>query len=136
MSNTSRSAKQRLRRTAFTLIAAGSLGLALAAQASDEAAGSATLELPKAAGSDKSKSADTPSRAYDEKLAGAPGRSSKASGSVLRCWQAGQMIFEGRGYSALPPSQVAADLKQADGSGGRAQIMDMYEGLCVLELPK
>jgi hypothetical protein len=124
------------RRAALALIAAGSLGCSLAAWASDQAAVPATVELPKGAASDKAKPAETPSHAYDPKLAGAPGQSSKATGSVLRCWQGGQMIFEGRGYAALPPSQVTADLRPADSSAGRVQIMDFYEGLCVLELIK
>ncbi len=46
------------------------------------------------------------------------------------------MIFEGRGYGALPQSQIAAELKAVDGASGRVQVLDMFEGLCVLELPK
>jgi hypothetical protein len=56
--------------------------------------------------------------------------------SLFRCWQDGQIIFEGRGYGALPPSQIAAELKAADGGSGRLQVLDMYHGLCVLELPR
>ena len=46
------------------------------------------------------------------------------------------MIFEGRGYGALPQSQIVAELKSSDGGQGRVQVLNMYQGLCVLELPK
>ena len=31
---------------------------------------------------------------------------------------------------------TAAELKAVDGASGRVQVLDMFEGLCVLELPK
>ena len=136
MSNINKHARRRVRCVAFALIAAGPLGFALASKAADDTAGATKFELPRDTTPDKAKSFDAPSRAYEDKLAGAPGRLSKPSGSILRCWQGGQMIFEGRGYGPLPSSQVAADLKQADGSPGRTQVIDLYEGLCVLEVPK
>jgi hypothetical protein len=46
------------------------------------------------------------------------------------------MVFEGSGFGPLPQTQVAADLKVADGGAGRVQVLDLYQGLCVLELPK
>ena len=36
----------------------------------------------------------------------------------------------------MPQSQVAAELKGGEGSTGRLQVLDMYDGFCVLELPK
>jgi hypothetical protein len=73
-------------------------------------------------------------RGYSDKLAQL--KAGKNLGSEFRCWQGGQMIFETRGMGPLPTNQVVADLKSTDGSGGRVQVLDMYEGLCILELPK
>jgi hypothetical protein len=77
-------------------------------------------------------------RAADEKEEGAQAKAAtpKAPRSLFRCWQYGRLIFEGRGYGALPQSQIAVELKPADGASGRVQVLDMYEGLCILELPK
>jgi len=73
----------------------------------------------------------------EEKQPPAPGRGPKGPPrSLFRCWQEGRMIFEGRGYGALPSSQVSAELKASDGASGRVQVLDMYQGVCVLELPK
>ena len=72
-------------------------------------------------------------RPLDDRQSGS--RPAKAARSLFRCWQDGRMIFEGRGYSPLPKSQVAAELNSGDASG-TVQVLDMYQGLCVLELPK
>jgi hypothetical protein len=87
---------------------------------------------------DEGKPAGGAMRSSEDKGEGAQSKAAvaKPPGSLFRCWQDGRLIFEGRGYGALPQSQVAADLRPADGASGRVQILDMYEGLCVLELPK
>jgi hypothetical protein len=72
-------------------------------------------------------------RSLDDRPSG--GRSAKGGRSLFRCWQDGRMIYEGRGYSALPKSQVTAELNSGDPSG-TVQVLDLYQGLCVLELPK
>jgi len=72
-------------------------------------------------------------RPLDDRPSG--GRPAKGARSLFRCWQDGRMIYEGRGYSALPKSQVAAELNSGDASG-TVQVLDLYQGLCVLEMPK
>ena len=119
-------------RAAVALIGVAVLGYAAASFAEGEPV---SIGTPGAQPSDEAKSAARP---LDERPPGLPLRvpAPKPPRSLFRCWQHGQVIFEGRGYSALPPSQVAADLKGSDGNGGRLQVLDMNQGLCILELPK
>jgi hypothetical protein len=119
-----------LRLAVATLIAVLALGCAAATPASDE-----PLD-PVAIGSAGSEPSVEGKPAGESAHAVAPARSAKTPRSLFRCWQGGRMIFEGRGYGPLPQSQVTADLKPADGAAGRVQVLDMYEALCVLELPK
>jgi len=118
-------------RTAAALIGLLALGCAAVSLASDNSAARVTIGAPGAEGSDEVK----PARPYDEKLAASAAKAPKTPRSLLRCWQGGRMVFEGRGYGTLPQSHVAAELKPADGAGGRVQVLDLYQGLCVLELP-
>jgi len=83
--------------------------------------------------SDEVKSGGAPAQASDERPGGAPKAPTR---SLFRCWQDGRLIFEGRGYAALPPSQIAAELKSSESGSGRVQLLDLYQGVCVLELPK
>jgi hypothetical protein len=119
-------------RSAVTLIGLVALGCAAVSLASDNnSAARVTIGASAPDGSDEAK----PARAYDEKLAASAAKAPKIPRSLLRCWQGGRMVFEGRGYGTLPQSHVAAELKPADGAGGRVQVLDLYQGLCVLELP-
>jgi hypothetical protein len=119
------------------LIAIAALGCVAATLASDESLHVITLRAQAPEAVDQPGSAAESVRPSDARALPAPGKSPKAPTlSLFRCWQDGRMIFEGRGYGALPPSQVAAELKAGDGALGRVQVLDMYEGLCVLELSK
>ena len=122
-------------RAAVALIGVVVLDYAAASFAQDEPVGSVSIGTPGGQPSDEAKSAARP---LEERPPGLPFRAPapKAPRSLFRCWQHGQIIFEGRGYGALPASQVAADLKPGDGASGRVQVLDLYEGVCILELPK
>ena len=111
---------------ATTLITVAALGCVAATLASDEPLEVFTLH------------AQAPEAADQHEARPLPGRvnPAKAPLSIFRCWQGGRLIFEGRGYGPLPSSQIAADLKAGEGATGRVQVLDMFEGLCVLELPK
>ncbi|MBV8211510.1 MAG: hypothetical protein JO133_15750 [Burkholderiaceae bacterium] len=101
--------------------------------AADKAHDSISITTSGSELSDEAKSSTGSAQIGDEK----PGAAPKAPArSLFRCWQEGRLIFEGRGYTALPPSQVAAELKSAESGSGRVQVLDMYQGICVLELPK
>jgi hypothetical protein len=119
-----------------TLTAIVALACAAAAPASDEAVGAVTVRAQGAEAPDEGKPVGEFAHSLDERQTPAPGKSQKSARSLLRCWQDGRIIFEGRGYGALPQSQIAAELKSNDGGLGRVQVLDMYQGLCVLELPK
>lgn len=117
------------RRLAAVVMCGAFFGSAIPARAGAEPASPpATITTQ-----DEGKSADG-SRGYSDKLA--VKTPAKAPASEFRCWQGGQMIFEARGVGPMSATQVAADLKAADGSTGRIQVLDMYEGLCILELPR
>ncbi|HEX4598555.1 MAG TPA: hypothetical protein VH278_12255 [Burkholderiaceae bacterium] len=119
-----------------TLIAVAALGLEAVALAAEDSSESVNVRAKIARPSDETGPAAAPARSSDEALS-APGKSPKGPPrSLFRCWQDGRIIFEGRGYGALPSSQVAAELKAGDSGTGRLQVLDMYHGLCVLELPK
>jgi hypothetical protein len=113
-------------RSAVALVGVVTLGCAAVALASDHPPSSVTIGAPGAELSDEGKPRELPV------MPKAP----KPPRSLFRCWQAGQMIFEGRGYGPLPTTQVAADLKPTDPASGRIQVLDMNYGLCILELPK
>jgi hypothetical protein len=119
-----------------TLIGIVALGCAAAALPSEESVDSVTIGASGAEPSDAAKPAGQAAQFPDEKQAGAAAKALKGPRSLFRCWQGGRMIFEGRGYGPLPQSQIAAELKPGDGGSGRVQVLDLYEGLCVLELPK
>jgi hypothetical protein len=119
------------RRAAAALIGVVALGWGSAAFALEERLEALTLDSTRAQLSDETKPGAGSAQAPDDKAKGL-----KTPRSLLRCWQGGRLIFEGRGYSTLPQAQIAAELKPADGATGRVQILDLYEGLCVLELPK
>jgi hypothetical protein len=121
---------------AATLVAAVALACAAAALASDELVGAVTLKAQVAEPTDETKPVGESAHAADGRQTPALGKSQKSARSLLRCWQDGRIIFEGRGYGALPQSQIAAELKSSDGGPGRVQVLDMYQGLCVLELPR
>jgi hypothetical protein len=121
----------------MTLITAAALGCVAATRASDDSLDAVDVRTQVAEPVDKAGSAAGSAPASEERQLPAPGKSPKSPPrSLFRCWQDGRMIFEGRGYGALPQSQVAAELKSSDGATGRVQVLNMYEGLCVLELPK
>ena len=111
-------------RPVVTLLVAAGFACAAAAAMCADSAGALTIHAQAADPLDEARRAT------------APGRSQKSSQSLFRCWQDGQMIFEGRGYGALPQSQIAAETKQGDGTAGRVQVVDLYQGICILELPK
>ena len=118
-------------RTAAALIGVVALGWGSVTFARGEPLEGLTLDSARAQLSDEAKPSAGFAQAPDDKAKG-----SKNPRSLLRCWQAGRQIFEGRGYTTLPQAQIAAELKSTDGAAGRVQILDLYEGLCVLELPK
>lgn len=118
------------------LVAVGCTAQALAYEP-DQPANSVSLGAPGKKPSDEARSAAASGQAPEERPLPTPARSPKGPPrSLFRCWQEGQLIFEGAGYGALPASQIAADLKAADGSAGRIQVLDLTRGLCILELPK
>jgi len=112
----------------------GLLALGSAATlAADKSHDSISINTPGSELSDEAKSGTGSVQVGDEK----PGAAPKAPArSLFRCWQEGRLIFEGKGYAALPPSQIAAELKSGESGSGRVQVLDMYQGICVLELPK
>jgi hypothetical protein len=107
---------------------------ALAGAAPAQAAGPDAPDANIEATQDNPKGTAATGRGYSDKLAQT--KIAKPASSEFRCWQGGQMIFEAKGLGPLASTQVSADMKPADGSGGRVQVLDMYEGLCILELPK
>ena len=128
---------------AVTLVAVGALIYTGASRASDDspAAVNVRAQVPghgdpaKPAGASAPPSEQRP--LSEERQPPGPGRTPKGPPrSLFRCWQDGRIIFEGRGYGALPTSQVTAELKAGEGGSGRIQLLDMYGGTCVLELPK
>lgn len=125
-------------RAAVALVGVVAIGCAAGARAFDEPVHGVTIGTPGKDASDDAKAAGGPMRAREreEGLPQPKVPAPKPPRSLFRCWQHGQIIFEGRGYGPLPTSQVAADLKPADPASGRIQVLDMYEGMCILELPK
>jgi len=71
----------------------------------------------------------------DRNAAGAAAKASKGKRSLFRCWQ-GRMIFEGRGYGRCRRSQIADRDGRVWRWRGQGSGVDLYEGLCVLELAK
>jgi len=124
------------RRAAVALAGLVTLGCAAVALASDHPPSSVTINATAAEPTDEGKPTGGPTRAAEERGLPVVPKAAKPPRSLLRCWQAGQMIFEGRGYGPLPTTEVAADLKAADPSSGRIQVLDLNYGLCILELPK
>jgi hypothetical protein len=121
----------------MALITAAALGRVAAALASDDSLDAVNVRAQIAEALDQTGSAGGSVRTPEERPLPALGKSPKGPPrSLFRCWQDGRIIFEGRGYGALPPSQIVAELKASDGTSGRVQVLDMYQGLCVLELPK
>jgi hypothetical protein len=118
------------------LVALGCTAQALAYE-SDQPANSVTLGAPGKKPSDEAKPAAASGQDSEERPLPTPPKSPKSPPrSLFRCWQEGQVIFEGRGYGALPASQIAGELKANDGGTGRIQVLDMNRALCILELPK
>ena len=123
-------------RVPVMLTIALTLVCAATTSASDESVDAVTGRGLGAKATDAVKPRSASAHAADERPTPALGRSPKSERSLLRCWQDGQMVFEGRGYGAMPQSQIAAELRQGEGAAGRIQVLDLYQGLCVLELPK
>lgn len=125
-------------RAAVALTGIVAFGCVAEALAFDEPVHGVTIGTPGKEASDEAKPASAPVRARErEEVPPQPKvPTPKPPRSLFRCWQHGQIIFEGRGYGPLPTSQVAADLKPADPASGRVQVLDMYDGMCILELPK
>jgi hypothetical protein len=140
MSRSSRPQPGAAWRFAATLIGTLCVGIApacgAAAAAGTDRSGAVTIAAPGADSPGEAKSSGGIAHGGDELQLGAPGKAPKAARSLFRCWQDGRMIYEGRGYAALPKSQVAAELKSGDSTAGTVQVLDLYQGLCVLELPK
>jgi hypothetical protein len=135
----SRSNKRRLsgaERAALFLLIGAALACVRPASATDEAVDSVSIGSPATELVNEGKPGSAPTRAAEERPAATAGKSTKSARSLFRCWQGGRQVFEGRGYGAMPQSQVAAELKGGEGSTGRLQVLDMYDGFCVLELPK
>jgi hypothetical protein len=56
----------------------------------------------------------------------------EAGRSVLRCWQEGRLVFEGTGIGN--ESSVTAAARTFKGNNGRTvQLLDLRQGLCILE---
>jgi hypothetical protein len=122
----------RFSKTLIAVAALGCAGIALAAEDASEV--NVRAKIARAA--DETGPAAGLARSAEE-APPAPGRSPKGPPvSLFRCWQDGRVIFEGKGYAALPSSQIVAELKASDGGAGRLQVLDLYQGVCVLELPK
>lgn len=117
------------------LIGFVALGCASAAPALDEPIDMVTMGSSTAQLSDEVRPRGSAAQTPEDKQA-EQARAPKAPRSLLRCWQGGRLIYEGRGYGTLPQAQIAAELKPGDGASGRVQVLDLYQGLCVLELPK
>ena len=118
------------------LLTAISLACGGATFAFDEAGDPVAIGSPSGGPSNDTKPGAALSPAPEERSSVAAGKSAKSARSLFRCWQGGRQVFEGRGYGALPPSQVAAELKGGEGATGRLQVLEMYDGFCVLELPR
>jgi hypothetical protein len=54
--------------------------------------------------------------------------------SLIRCWQFGRLVYEGRGFAALPHGQAAVEFKTTTAKPDTTQVLDLHQGLCVLEL--
>ncbi len=107
------------------------------ADEADQPASSVTLGAPGKRQSDQAKPAAASGPDLGERRLPTPVKPPKgAPRSLFRCWQEGQLIFEGAGYGALPPTQIAAELKAADGGAGKVQVLDLYQGVCILEVAK
>ena len=120
----------------MTLITVAALVCAGATWAADDSPAAVDVRAKVARAREEPGPGAVPARSSEE-APPTPGRSPKGPpASLFRCWQDGRIIFEGRGYGALPPSQIAAELKAVDGGSGRLQVLDLTRGLCVLELPK
>ena len=135
----SRSNRRRLpgtERAALILLISVALACARPAYAADEAVDSVSIGSPATESINEGKPSGAPTHASEERPAATAGKSTKSARSLFRCWQGGRQVFEGRGYGAMPQSQVAVELKGGEGSTGRLQVLDMYDGFCVLELPK
>ena len=120
-------------RPVATLLALVALGFAAATLASDRSREALVIRTTAADSHDEVGPGNSPSRADEPS---GLGKAAKSPRSLFRCWQDGRMIYEGRGYGALPKSQVAAELKSGDSAAGTVQVLDLYQSLCVLELPK
>jgi hypothetical protein len=137
----SRSTELQLRRTSRVgAILIGMVALGCTAQAlayePDQPDSSVTLGTPGKKSSDVAKAAASGQDAVERPLP-APAKPPKGGPrSLFRCWQEGQLIFEGAGYGPLPPTQIAAELKAADGGAGKVQVLDLYQGVCILEVAK
>src|SRR5215472_5541859 len=134
----SRSSEVQLRRTSclgtilIGMVALGCTGQAPAYEP-DQRAGSVTLGAPGKKPSDEAKPAAASGQDLEERRLPTPAKPPKgAPRSLFRCWQEGQLIFEGAGYGPLPPTQIAAELKAADGGTGKVQVLDLYQGVCIL----
>lgn len=122
---------------ALRLIAVVALGCAGATWAADDSPAAVDVRAKVGRAGNELAPAAVPARASEETPPPTLGRTPKGPPlSLFRCWQDGRVIFEGRGYGALHASQIAAELKAADGGSGRLQLLDLQRGLCVLELPK
>jgi hypothetical protein len=56
----------------------------------------------------------------------------EAGRSVLRCWQEGRLVFEGTGIGNESSATAAA--RTFKGNNGRTvQLLDLRQGLCILE---
>jgi hypothetical protein len=138
----SRSSEMQLRRTwCVGAILIGMVALGCTAQAlayePDQPASSVTLGAPGKKPSDEAKPAAASGQDPEQRPLPTPAKSPKgAPRSLFRCWQEGELIFEGAGYGPLPPAQIAAELKAADGGTGKVQVLDLYQGVCILEVAK
>jgi len=133
------SSKGRLCRTqsaAVILLTCVWLACAGPALSADEAVDAVSIGSSNAEPSNEAKPGGASTHASEERPAATAAKPAKGPRSLFRCWQGGRQVFEGRGYGAMAQSQVAAELKGGEGATGRVQVLDMYDGFCVLELPK
>lgn len=59
-------------------------------------------------------------------------RRSSVASTVVRCWQEGRLIYETTGSTLSGRAAVALEMKSSN--DGAVQLLDLKQGLCVIEV--